>query len=122
MYTGRPFIKLFEDISCTKELNVDLFDCYVTTVKVINSISDIVLKRNIYVKNVGTHKAYNVRITAMSDDSDIESGFDHETIIPLEHKTIIPLEVVAFKLSIPIVKGQTMDRTLSYKIDYDTIP
>ena len=114
MYTGRPFIKLFEDISCTKELNVDLFDCYVTTVKVINDISDIVLKRNIYVKNVGTHKAYNVRITAMFDDSDIESSFDRETIIPLE--------VVEFKLSIPIVKGQTIARTLSYKIDYDTIP
>ena len=39
--------KLFEDINCTKELNVDLFDCYVTTVQVINGINDIVFKRNI---------------------------------------------------------------------------
>ena len=114
MYTGRPFIKLFEDINCIKELSVDLFGNYITTLQVINDIDDIVLKRNIYVKNVGTHKAYNVIITDMFDDSDIESSFDREAIIPLE--------VVEFKLSIPIVKGQTLAKTLSYKIDYDTIP
>ena len=114
MYTGRPFIKLFEDISCTKELNVDLFDNYITTVQVISGISDIIFKKKIYIKNVGSHKAYNVKVTAMFDDNDVESS--------LECETIMPLEVVEFKISMPIVKGQTMARILSYKIDYDTIP
>ena len=114
LYTGRPFIKLFEDINCIKELGVDLFGNYITTLQLINDIDDIVFKRKIYVKNVGTHKAYNVKITAMFNDSSIESSLDHEVITPLE--------VIEFKTSIPIVKGQTIAKTLSYKIDYDTIP
>ena len=49
MYTGRPYIKLFEDCSCTKEVDVDVFGNYITTTQIISGISDIDFKRKIYV-------------------------------------------------------------------------
>lgn len=114
MYTGRPYIKLFEDCSCTKEVAIDMFGNYITTTQIISGISDIDYKRKIYVKNVGTHKAYNVVVTAMFSDNNI--------VCELNQDLIKPKQVVELILTIPIVKGQTIAKSLSYEIQYDCLP
>ena len=114
MYTGRPYIKLFEDLSCTKEVGVDAFGNYVTTCQIISGISDIDFKRKIYVKNVGSHKAFNVKIIAMFSDSHV--------IAEVNYKTIKPNEVAELVLIIPVQKGQTMTKVLYYTLEYDCLP
>ena len=114
MYTGRPYIKLFEDCSCTKEVDVDVFGNYVTTTQIISGISDIDFKRKIYVKNVGSHKAFNVKMIAMFSDSDI--------IAEINCETIKPKEVAELVLIIPIKKGQNMTKVLNYTLEYDCLP
>lgn len=114
MYTGRPYIKLFEDCSCTKELCVDVFGNYVTTFQIISGISDIDFKKRFYVKNVGSHKAFNVKIIAMFDDSDI--------IAEINYETIKPNEVAELDLTMPIKKGQNMTKVLNYTLEYDCLP
>ena len=114
MYTGRPYIKLFEDCCCTKEVRVDVFGNYVTTCQIISGISDIDFKRRIYVKNVGSHKAFNVKLIAMFDDSDVITEFNYETIKPNE--------VAELDLTIPIKKGQNMTKVLNYTLEYDCLP
>ena len=114
MYTGRPYIKLFEDLSCTREVDVDVFGNYVTTCQIISGISDIDFKRRIYVKNVGSHKAFNVKIIAMFDNNDVITEFNH--------KTIKPNKVAELDLTIPIKKGQNMTKVLNYTLEYDCLP
>ena len=114
MYTGRPYIKLFEDLSCTKEVGVDVFGNYVTTCQIISGISDIDFKRKIYVKNVGSHKAFNVKIIAMFSDSDI--------IAEINYETIKPNEVAELVFTIPVQKGQNMTKVLNYTLEYDCLP
>ena len=114
MYTGRPYIKLFEDCSCTKELCVDVFGNYATTFQIISGISDIDFKKRFYVKNVGSHKAFNVKIIAMFDDSDV--------IAEINYETIKPNEVAELDLTMPIKKGQNMTKVLNYTLEYDCLP
>ena len=114
MYTGRPYIKLFEDCSCTKEVDVDVFGNYVTIYQIISGISDINYKRRIYVKNVGSHKAFNTKLITMFDDSDVIAEFNYETIKPKE--------VAELDLTIPIKKGQNMTKVLNYTLEYDCLP
>ena len=114
MYTGRPYIKLFEDCSCTKEVDVDVFGNYITTTQIISGISDIDFKRKIYVKNVGSHKAFNVKIIAMFGDSDV--------IAEINYETIKPNEVAELVLTIPVKKGQNMTKVLNYTFEYDCLP
>lgn len=114
MYTGRPYIKLFEDCSCTKEVGVDAFGNYVTTCQIISGISDIDFKRKIYVKNVGSHKAFNTKLIAMFDNNDV--------IAEINYETIRPNEVAELDLTIPIKKGQNMTKVLNYTLEYDCLP
>ena len=114
MYTGGPYIKLFEDCSCTKEVSVDVFGNYVTTCQIISGISDIDFKRRIYVKNVGSHKAFNAKIIAMFDNNDV--------IAEINCETIKPNEVAELDLTIPIKKGQNMTKVLNYTFEYDCLP
>lgn len=114
MYTGRPYIKLFEDYCCTKELYVNVLGNYVTITQIISGISDIDFKRRIYVKNVGSHKAFNVKIIAMFDDSDVTVEF--------KKKTIKPNEVAELDLTIPVKKGQKIIKVLKYTLEYDCLP
>ena len=114
MYTGRPYIKLFEDCCCTKEVGVDVLGNYVTTCQIISGISDIDFKRRIYVKNVVSHKAFNVKIIAMFDNNDV--------IAEINYETIKPNEVAELDLTIPIKKGQNMTKVLNYTLEYDCLP
>ena len=114
MYTGRPYIKLFEDLCCTKEVGVDVFGNYVTTSQIISGISDIDFKRKIYVKNVGSHKAFNAKIIAMFDNNDV--------IAEINYKTIRPNEVAELVFTIPVKKGQNMTKVLNYTLEYDCLP
>ena len=114
MYTGRPYIKLFEDCSCTREVDVDVFGNYITTTQIISGISDIDFKRKIYVKNVGSHKAFNVKIMAMFSDSDV--------ITELNYETSKANEVAELILTIPVKKGQNMTKVLNYTLEYDCLP
>lgn len=114
MYTGRPYIKLFEDYPCTKEVHVDVLGNYVTTFQIISGISDIDFKRKFYVKNVGSHKAFNVKIIAMFDDSHV--------IAEINYETIKPNEVAELVLIIPVQKGQNMTKVLNYTLEYDCLP
>ena len=114
MYTGRPYIKLFEDCCCTKELYVDVFGNYATIAQIISGISDIDFKRRIYVKNVGSHKAFNAKIVAMFDNNDV--------IAEINYKTIKPNEVAELDFTIPIKKGQKMIKVLKYTLEYDCLP
>ena len=114
MYTGRPYIKLFEDCSCTKEVSVDVLGNYVTTCQMISGISDIDFKRKIYVKNVGSHKAFNAKIIAMFDNNDV--------IAEINYETIRPNEVAELVFTIPVQKGQNMTKVLNYTLEYDCLP
>ena len=114
MYTGRPYIKLFEDCCCTKEVDVDVFGNYMATTQIISGISDIDFKRKFYVKNVGSHKAFNVKIKAMFDNNDV--------IAEINYKTIRPNEVAELVLIMPVQKGQNMTKVLNYKLKYDCLP
>ena len=114
MYTGRPYIKLFKDCCCTKEVDVDVFGNYITTTQIISGISDIDFKRKIYVKNVGSHKAFNAKIIAMFDNNDVITEFNYETIRPNE--------VAELVFTIPVKKGQNMTKVLNYTLEYDCLP
>ena len=114
MYDGMAKIKLYADSSCLNELPRAYNGNYVFSTSVVTGNSDINYNRNIYVKNVGTHKAYNITLTQLTGDKVISF------IIPKTE--LLPNRTMTCKLSSKFVKGEKFSGSLQIKVDYDNLP
>ena len=66
---NQAYLRLYEDMLCNKELRKGITDDYVVSFSVPTGHSDLTYNKTIYVKNTGTHKAYNITVTKQYDSS-----------------------------------------------------
>ena len=79
-YIGMAKLKLYEDISCTQEAKTNIYGSYALNIKVISGQPTHTFIKTMYIKNVGTHKAYNISLKRDNNNISIEK----ETLNPNE--------------------------------------
>lgn len=115
MYTGQAKLKLYEDSSCTKEITLSHNGDYILNSKIITGHSNGEYRKNVYVKNVGTHKAYNIYVNIISDWSNSVTISKNFNVLPSNSKEV-------FTITTPYVKGDKKTIRVSIKLDYDNVP
>lgn len=115
MYNGQAKLKLYEDTSCTKEIRLSPIGEYILNARIVTGHSSGTYNKNIYIKNVGSHSAYNISVTKLTDTSSEATIQNSFSILPSNAREVI-------KISIPYTKGDRNTIRISMKIDYDNIP
>lgn len=112
---NQAYIKIYKDMACTKELGKGLDDSYVINVNVPTGHSSLTLKHNIYIKNVGTYKAYNIALTKTFDSS-------NKSEIIFSCTALDPGRSARILLTAPYSKGEKSNYTIGIHLEYDNIP
>ena len=115
MYEGQAKIKLYEDLACTKEYKLTPSGGYSISIPITTGHSSGVFVKNICMKNVGTHTAYNIKAEMLSDSSG-------KCTITAIKDTMLSNRRDSMKLSIPYTKGDKGVVKVELKIGYDNIP
>lgn len=111
-YEGMARLKLYKDSYCVKEEDKNIKGDYVLYVPVVTGNNQLDFHKNIYIKNVGSHTAYNVTCTTDYAGATIE----------FEDTTIKSKRTTKCKVKIPLTKGDTSSKTIIVKVSYDNIP
>jgi hypothetical protein len=106
-------VKCFENKNCTRELKTD-DSGYILDLSLLSSNNDSQYKKNIYVKNVGTHRAYRVQVQELSDSLNKCTLYVDKTELGIN-------EVGTLSVSLSIVKGENKTGTLYFKLNYDNV-
>ena len=112
---NQAYLRLYEDMLCNKELLKGITDDYVVSFSVPTGHSDLTFNKTIYVKNTGTHKAYNITVTKQYDSS-------KKATINSKLTSLAPQHSDKFKVSIPYSKGEKKNYQVSLNVEYDNIP
>lgn len=117
MYEGQAKIILCEDTACTKQLSLAPNGDYVVIMPITTGHSNGLYRKNIYMKNVGTHKAYNIVVSEVSDES------NKFTVTPPSVSTLdgstgrTKIEIVT-----SYIQGERSNNRLILRVNYDNIP
>ena len=111
-YDGMSHLKLYKDRTCSLEEDRDINGNYVLHTTAVTGNEQIDFYKNIYIKNVGSHTAYN--ITCTPDYAGAQVILDDETLKP----TLF----TKCKLIVPLTKGEKSSKTVTVQISYDNIP
>ena len=111
MHEGMSYIQLYKNRSCTDVIPQDVNGNYTLDFGVISNNAHNPFTFNIYAKNIGTHKAYEVMVTKLSGD--MTSTFTKCDIVPRQVKFI--------PLSISIDKNQTIQEIVTFKLEFDSV-
>lgn len=114
-YKGQAYIKLYEDSACTKEFKISPNGDYVINILVPTGQSNVDYKKNLYYRNLGSHTAYNINVTKVSDSSNKATVSLDRDILATRHRGVV-------NLAIPFTKGEIKNYTLVVKLEYDNIP
>ena len=112
---NQAYLRLYEDMLCNKELRKGITDDYVVSFSVPTGHSDLTYNKTIFVKNTGTHKAYNITVTKQYDSS-------NKATINSKLTSLAPKHSGKFKISIPYSKGEKKNYQISLNVEYDNIP
>ena len=115
MYSGQAKLKLYEDTSCTKEIRLSPTGEYILNARIVTGHASGTYNEKIYVKNVGSHSAYNISVTKLTDTSSEATIQNSFSTLPSNAREVI-------KVSIPYAKGDRNTIRISMKVDYDNIP
>ena len=115
MYNGQAKLKLYEDTSCTKEIRLSPTGEYILNARIVTGHASGTYNKNIYIKNVGSHSAYNISVTKLTDTSSEATIQNSFSTLPSNARKVI-------KVSIPYTKGDRNTIRISMKVDYDNIP
>ena len=111
MYEGMSYVQLYKNRGCTEVIPQDVNGNYTLDFGVISNNAHSPLTFNIYAKNIGTHKAYDVTITQLSGNATI-------TFIKCD---VIQNQIKFIPLSLIINKNQTTQESIVFKVEYDSI-
>ena len=112
---NKALLKLYLDMSCTMELNKGVSNTYVINSNIPTGHGDIEFKKHLYVKNVGSHKAYNIKTYLYGNTTqECEITSSKEELKPNESDVIV--------ISKKYHKGETSNNVLSVGVEYDNIP
>ena len=111
MYEGMSYIQLYKNRACTELVPQDVNGNYIFDIGVINNNVHSPFIFNLYAKNIGTHKAYNVTVTQLSGNATI-------TFIKCD---VIQNQIKFIPLSLIINKNQTTQESIVFKVEYDSI-
>ena len=114
MYDGMAKLKLYVDSSCLNELPRAYNGNYVFSTSVVTGNSDINYNRNIYVKNIGTHTAYNITFSKLSGDKGVSFQTPKAELLPNKH--------MICKMAIMLKKGEKFSGSFQIKMNYDNLP
>lgn len=112
---NQAYLRIYEDMSCTKELKQGVNNDYIINIQVPTGHSDINYKKNIYIKNIGTHKAYNIIANKSYDSS-------NKANLTLSKNNLVSTEYTKLEVSIQYCKGDTTNHQVQIKLEYDNIP
>ena len=113
--TNQAYLKIYEDMACTKELKQGFNNDYIINVQVPTGYSNINYKKNLYVKNVGTHTAYNIVSSKNYDSSS-------KATVTLSKSILHSKESALLQVSINYTKGDKVNHQVQVTLDYDNIP
>jgi hypothetical protein len=105
-------LKLYNDSKCSGELATNSEGNYTISVFLI-AASDYTAIKTIYIKNIGTHKAYNISV-------DIAGDITFEPV-SLLHAELSVNDIMKCDILIPITKDITIKGNLNITINYDNI-
>lgn len=111
MYEGMSYIQLYRNRKCTERIPQDFNGNYLLALGVVSSNVSNPYVLNIFSKNIGTHKAYDVNITITLGNA--TSIFTKCDVLPNQVKTI--------PLSISINKNQTIQEIIIVKLEFDSV-
>ena len=111
MYEGMSYIQLYKNRACTELVPQDVNGNYIFDIGVINNNIRNPFIFNLYAKNIGTHKAYEVNVTVVSGEA--TTSFIKCDIVPRQVK-IIPFFIV-------IDKNQTIKSVTTFKLEFDSV-
>ena len=109
-YIGQSKLKLYEDISCTKEVEQDISGMYKINIKCITGQPSHIFEKVLYVKNVGTHTAYNISI------DNAEGSFE------IPNTELKSRKVCYLKVKCNVIKGDKEEKILTARLDYTNLP
>lgn len=107
-------IKCYDNKNCTRELNKDTDGNYILDLHMLSSNSDNQYKKFIYYKNKGTHRAYRISLLELSDTLNKCTMSLDKTTLGLEETGVITI-------NIPIVQGENLTGTFSFRLNYDNV-
>lgn len=111
-YDGMAFVKLYTNRACTREIDKDVNDDYVFNVNKISNNAHNPLTITFYAKNIGSHKAYDFKMTKLTTPIDY-------TLIS-NKSTLLPTEISICKAKI-VVPNDNITYTFSIKVEYDNV-
>lgn len=110
IYEGQAKLKLYEDIACTREIELDIGGKYILSANCITGEPTHDYEKKIYIKNVGTHSAYNVSFS--SNKGDIST-----TTNEIKANKV---HVVTIKITMP--NGEANSQTIVGGLNYTNLP
>ena len=109
-YIGMAKLKLYEDICCTQEVKFNIYGNYALDIKAISGQPTHTLKKILYIKNVGSHKAYNISLKRDNDN------------ISIEKETLKPNEKCKVTITKEIQKGDKNISLYTTDLEYTQLP
>lgn len=114
MYEGMSYLKLYKNHACTRELEKDSNGNYILDINLVTSNNQNPYQTLIWVKNVGTHKAYRTAITLIS--STITTNLEG-----LNTTTILPQQALKIKITMNIPVLSVGNHRVVINVDYDSL-
>ena len=116
MYQGMAYLELFYNKACTKKIEQDINGNYTLATNVVSSNAYDPYITTFYVKNNGSHAAYDCNITAISNPNSMTID---TTVI--NNLTLLSGEVRRCLVSVPITRSETGTKTITLNVAYDSI-
>lgn len=113
--TNQAYLRIYEDMACTKEIKNGLSDSYIVSIMIPTGHGNINFRRNLYIKNTGTHTAYNVTSNKIYDSS-------NKATVSVVKNTLRPKESTIVEVGIQYLKGETTSHLVTVELEYDNIP
>lgn len=111
MYEGMSYVQLYRNKALTQKLPQDLFGHYMLDLGVISNNAHSPYTFNVYMKNIGTHKAYDVDITILTGDA--TTTFVKQDLLPFQFKTA--------QFAIVLDKNQIIQEFITFQLEYDSV-
>lgn len=111
MYEGMSYVQLYRNRAMTRTIPQDASGNYALDIGVISNNAHSPYTFNVYAKNIGTHKAYDVNITILNGNA--TTTFVKQDIPHLGFKTI--------PFSITLNKNQTIQEIIMFSLEFDSV-
>ena len=111
MYEGMSYVQLYRNRACTELIPQDTNGNYVLNLGVISNNAHNPYTFNIFAKNIGTHKSYDVNVTNISEGC--STTFLKCDILPGQVKLVTLLTDIDVNQTAPII--------VTFKLEFDSV-